>query len=52
MASKLIGGKYTVEQCMQTAEKVVAQKTSEYRLLDVHAEKNIPKFQMDGKSIS
>ena len=48
MASSLIGGKYTVQQCMDTAEKVVQQKTSQYRLLDIHAENKIPKFHLNG----
>lgn len=48
MASSLIGGKYTIQQCNDTAEKVVKQKTSEYRLLDIHAENKIPKFHLNG----
>lgn len=47
MASSLIGGKYTVQQCMDTAEKVVKQKTSEYHILDIHAENKIPKFHLN-----
>ena len=51
MASSLIGGKYTIQQCMDTAERVVQQKTSEYRLLDAQAEQRIPKFHLNGTSI-
>jgi hypothetical protein len=48
MSNQLIEGKYTIEQCMNTAERVVQQKTSAYRLLDVEAENGIPKFHMSG----
>lgn len=46
---KMIAGKYTVQQCMDTAERVVREKTSSYKLLDINAENHIPKFQMNGK---
>jgi hypothetical protein len=46
--NKLIEGKFTIQQCMDTAERVVKQKTSAYKLLDVHAENGIPKFHMSG----
>ena len=45
---RMIGGKYTVQQCMDTAERVVRDKTSSYKLLDINAENHIPKFQMNG----
>ena len=45
---KMIAGKYTIQQCMDMAERVVREKTSSYKLLDVNAEDHIPKFQMNG----
>jgi hypothetical protein len=45
---RMIEGKYTLQQCMDTAERVVQKKTSAYKLLDVNAENHIPKFQMNG----
>lgn len=49
MSNQLIEGKYTIQQCMDTAERVVKQKTSASLLLDVDAENRIPKFHMSGK---
>jgi hypothetical protein len=46
--ASLIEGKYTIQQCMDTAESVVKKKTAEYKLLDADAEKGIPKFKMSG----
>ena len=48
---RMIAGKYTVQQCMDTAERVVREKTSSYKLLDINAEHHIPKFQMNGTFI-
>lgn len=48
---RLIGGKYSVAACMETAERVVRDKTSSYKMLDIDAENHIPKFQMNGMSI-
>jgi hypothetical protein len=44
----MIAGKYTVQQCMDTAERVVSEKTSSYKMLDINKENHIPKFQMNG----
>jgi hypothetical protein len=45
---QLIDGKYTIQQCMDVAEKAVCKKTSTWELLDVDAEERIPKFLMSG----
>jgi serine/threonine protein kinase len=49
--TRMIAGKYTIQQCMDTAERVVREKTSSYKQLDVDAENHIPKFQMNGTYI-
>jgi hypothetical protein len=51
MANELIEGKYSVKSIYETAEKVVAKKTAGSSVLDIDAERRIPKFHTAGKSI-
>jgi hypothetical protein len=46
---ELIDGKYTIQQCMDAAEKAVGTKTATCELMDVNAEQRIPKFLKSGK---
>lgn len=49
MADKLIEGKYSVKSIYETAEKVVTKKTTGSSVLDIDAERRIPKFRTSGR---
>jgi hypothetical protein len=45
----LVEGKYTLKSLMDTAERVVKEKTLDTMILDVEAENRIPKFRSSGE---
>jgi hypothetical protein len=47
----LVEGKYTLKSLMDTAERVVKEKTMDTMVLDAEAENRIPKFRLSGEQL-